>query len=85
MAKRRLTSTEKVLKREDALAEIYKGIIDGYVAKGFGDKLTLEETAVPVKKQWLPVLNPNKPEKVRIVIDARAKHSGVSLNDELLV
>lgn len=89
MAKKRLTSTEKVLKRVNALSEKYKEIIDGYEAKGFTRKLTLEEAAVPVKKRWFlphyPVLNPNKPRMVRMVMDARAKHNGVSLNGELLV
>ena len=89
MAERRLMSTEKVLKRDPALAEKYKEIIDGYVTKGFARKLTPEEAVVPAKKQWFlphhPVLNPNKPGKVRMVMDARAKYNGASLNDELLV
>ena len=89
MAERRLMSTEKVLTHDHALAEKYKEIIDGYVTKGFARKLTFEEAVVPAKKQWFlphhPVLNPNKPGKVRMVMDARAKYNGVSLNDELLV
>ena len=89
MAERRLCSTERVLKRDDALAEQYKEIIDGYVAKGHARKLTPDESAVPAKKQWcLPhhaVLNLNKPGKVRMVMDARAKYNNVSLNDKPLV
>ena len=85
MAERRLCSTEKVLKRDNALAEKYKEIIDGYVAKGHARKLTPEESAVSSKKQWfLPhhtVLNLNKPGKVRMVMDAKAKYNNVSLND----
>ena len=51
MAGRRLCSTEKVLKRNNALAEKQKEIIDGYVEKGHARKLTPEESAVPAKKQ----------------------------------
>ena len=50
MAERRLISIEKVLKRDPALAEKYKEIIDGYVTKGFARKLTPEEAVVPAKK-----------------------------------
>ena len=77
MPERRLISTEKALKRDNALTEKYKEIIDGYLVQGYPRKLTTEEAAVPVKKQWfLPhhaVLNPNKPGKVQMVMDARAK------------
>ena len=89
MAERRLCSTEKVLKLDTALAEKYKEIIDGYVAKGYARKLTPDESAIPTKKQWfLPYhagLNPNKPGKVRMFMDAKAKYNNVSLNDKLLV
>ena len=41
----------------------------------------------PSPKQWFlphhPVRNPNKPDKVGIVVDAAAKCDGVSLNDKL--
>ena len=89
LAERRLCSTEKVLKLDTALAEKYKEIIDSYVAKGYARKLTPDESAIPTKKQWfLPYhagLNPNKPGKVRMVMDAKAKYNNVSLNDKLLV
>ena len=89
MAERRLISTERALRRDHTLAEKYKDIIEGYVAKGYARKLSPEETAVRSSKQWLlphhPVSNPNKPGKVRIVMDAKAKQSGVSLNHQLLV
>ena len=87
MAEKRLKSTERKLKRDEELARKYCAITDEYVDKGYARKLTPEEASVPTSKQWFlphhPVRNPNKPDKVRIVMDAAAKHDGVSLNDKL--
>ena len=89
MAVKRLESTERKLNRDKDLAKKYCAIIEDYVDKGYGRKLTAEEADVPTPKQWFlphhPVRNPNKPGKVRIVMDAAAKHDGVSLNDKLRI
>ncbi|KAK3726367.1 hypothetical protein QZH41_006069 [Actinostola sp. cb2023] len=89
MAEKRLKSTERRLKRDETLAVKYCAIIDDYVNKGYAKKLSPKEASMPTCKQWFlphhPVLNANKPGKVRIVMDAAAKHDGVSLNDKLLI
>ena len=50
------------------------------------DESELENTESDL--QWyvsqLPVLNPNKPDKVRQVCNAASKFGGVSLNDNLM-
>ncbi|KAK3748900.1 hypothetical protein QZH41_002891 [Actinostola sp. cb2023] len=89
MSEKRLKSTERRLKRDETLADKYCAIIDDYVNKGYAKKLSPKEASMPTSKQWFlphhPVLNANKPGKVRIVMDAAAKHDGVSLNDKLLI
>ncbi|PFX13712.1 hypothetical protein AWC38_SpisGene22184 [Stylophora pistillata] len=89
MAEKRLDSTGRKLKRDEKFAKKYCAIIDDYVVKGYARKLTPDEASVPTPKQWFlphhPVRNPNKPDKVRIVIDAAAMHDGVSLNDKLRI
>ncbi|XP_036327401.1 uncharacterized protein LOC118740009 [Rhagoletis pomonella] len=60
--------------------------IKDYCRKGYVRKLLPEEENA--KKYWylpvFPVVNPNKPNKVRSVWDAAAKVNGVSLNTVLL-
>ena len=89
MTVKRLESTERKLKRDEDLARKYCAIIEDYVDKGYTRKLTPEEAAVPTPKQWFlphhPVRNPNKPGKVRIVMDAAAVHDVVSLIDKLRI
>ena len=89
MAEKRLESNERKLKRDEELAKKYCAIIEDYVDRGYARKLTPEEASAPTPKQWFlphhPVRNPNKPDKVRIVMDTAAKHEGVSLNDKLRI
>jgi len=89
MAVSRLHSTEKKLKRNPELAEIYQNVINNYVTKGHAQRMTKEEAKVTNSKIWyLPhhaVVNPNNPGKVRLVFDAASTFDGVSLNDKLLI
>ena len=72
---------EKRLQRVSALGEAYKKTIDTDLEKGYIKRLTKEETADQAKRTWYlphhPVLDPNKPGKVRRVCDAAAKYQGV--------
>ena len=85
MALRRLQNTERRLTKDTELAEVYSGIIEQYVEKGYIRKV--QESGKRPTKAWyfphFPVLRPDKPTtKTRIVFDASAKNDGVSLSDE---
>ncbi|KZS08018.1 Uncharacterized protein APZ42_028147 [Daphnia magna] len=87
-ALRRLFSIENKFTHNSNFAEKYKAIIDDYVAKGFARPLKESELKGTFGRNWyLPhhrVVNPRKPEKVRVVFDASAKYQGVALNEVLL-
>ena len=62
--------------------------MDTDVEKGFVKILDESEVKGTFGKEWYlqhhPVLNPNKPGKVRLVCNAASKCTGVCLNDKLL-
>ena len=86
IAKSRLVSTEKNLRKNPVVAEEYCRTIKEYVEKGYLQKVNpKQEKAV---SQWylphFPVIRLDKSTtKVRIVFDCSAKCDGVSLNDEI--
>ncbi|XP_049316979.1 uncharacterized protein LOC125779750 [Bactrocera dorsalis] len=88
MALKRLISVERRMSRDAEFAAEYKNIMDSYVTKKYARKLPPAEAAVCTPTTWyLPhfaVANPNKPGKLRMVFDAAAEVSGISLNSQLL-
>ncbi|XP_062556857.1 uncharacterized protein LOC134221685 [Armigeres subalbatus] len=89
MAIRRMKALERKLENNPELKQnVHQQIVE-YLAKDYAHKATEEELANTKKNEiwYLPlnvVLNPRKPNKVRLVWDAAATVNGVSLNSELL-
>ncbi|XP_053691802.1 uncharacterized protein LOC128740289 [Sabethes cyaneus] len=85
---RRLVCLEKRMQRDPELAESVKEKIRDYERSGYVEKLTANQLTEKFDRVWylpiFPVVNPNKPKKMRLVWDAAAKVSGVSLNSFLL-
>ena len=82
-------SLKRRLEMDANLKQRYKETIDVDVLKGFVrilDEEQLENTKSDI--QWyvphLPLLNPNKSDKVRRVCNAASKFGGVSLNNNLM-
>lgn len=88
MALKRWNCLEQRLAKDPKLAKIMQEKIEQYLDKKYIRKLKPEELTVRHPREWylpiFPVVNPNKPAKVRIVWDAAAKSHGVSLNSVLL-
>ena len=89
MAEKRAGSLRQRLTKpgNEVLAAKYREVMEGYIEKGYTRKLTEEiEHESPVT--WFlpnhPVMNPNKPGKLRIVFNAAAEFKGASLNKALL-
>ena len=87
LAEGRLQALKRRFNRDPGLEEKYRSVIDDYVTKGYARQLNEEEASKRSKITWYlphhPVLNVNKPNKVRVVFDAAAKFDGTSLNDRL--
>ncbi|XP_075157949.1 uncharacterized protein LOC142231217 [Haematobia irritans] len=88
MAKKRLVCLEKKFKNDPKLYEVFKTTIENYISKGYVRKISDDKIDHGSRKVWyLPifaVFNKNKPGKSRVVWDAAAVSSGVSLNSFLL-
>jgi hypothetical protein len=87
-AEARLNSLKRKLVKDPKLHEKYTEFMNKLIDKEYARKLTPEEAQTHTDKTWyLPhhsVVNPRKPEKVRVVFDAAATHQNVSLNDQLM-
>ena len=82
-----LYSLERRFQRDPNLKSLYQQSIDTDVEKGFVKILGESEVKGTFGKEWYlphhPVLNPNKPGKVRRVCNAASKDK-LCLNDKLL-
>ncbi|XP_055591249.1 uncharacterized protein LOC129743288 [Uranotaenia lowii] len=87
-ATRRYECLEARMRKDPSLAATLHEKMQDYVAKGYIRKLSDDEIGEDFRRVWylpiFPVVNPNKPNKVRIVWDAAAKSHGIALNSLLL-
>ena len=87
MALRRLASLKTRLPKHPRLKERYVDAIEGYLSEGYAS-LVPDPNHKTDSTVWFlphdPVINPKKPEKVRVVFDCAAKHKGMCLNDALM-
>ena len=83
-----MKSLEKRLKNDPSLNERYAKTITDDLDKGYIRVVSSEELASSTPREWYlphhPVLNPNKPNKVRRVLNGAALFRGHSLNKALL-
>ncbi|XP_062703670.1 uncharacterized protein LOC115259000 [Aedes albopictus] len=88
MALRRYQCLQKRLAKDQELAGKLQVMIAEYVSKGYVRQLSENELSRRISRVWylpvFPVVNPNKPGKVRLVWDCAACSFGVSLNSTLL-
>ena len=86
VAERRLGSLKRRLSRDAQLHQRYAETMQMYIERGYAEPV-LEGTGAGVRRWFLPhhpVMNPNKPDKVRIVFDCASRSCGVTLNDLLM-
>lgn len=87
VALQRFRFIERKMSLDQDFGQAYSQKIKEYKEKGYIRKLSMEEEEESHKKIWyLPhfgVVNPNKPGKIRLVMDAASKVDGKCLNDFL--
>lgn len=88
MALKRFMCLKKRMNSDPILAGAIVEKMSEYEAKGYIRRLSEPETTMKHSNDWylpiFPVVNQNKPGKLRIVFDAAAKVNGISLNSVLL-
>ncbi|XP_062706872.1 uncharacterized protein LOC134283936 [Aedes albopictus] len=88
MAYKRWQCLDRRMNQDKQLSATIQQKMADYVSKGYVRKLTEPELNVRPAREWylpvFPVMNPNKPNKVRLVWDAAACAYGISLNSLLL-
>ena len=86
MAEKRLESLKRRLSKDESLHKKYAGVMQNYIEKGYAEKV--RDDGKKNACTWFlphhPVMNPKKPDKLRVVFECAAKFMGVSLNDKLL-
>ena len=86
VAMRRADHLERRFRSNDKYHQDYKAFMEGMLERGDAEKIPLDE--LDHKPSWyIPhygIYHPNKPVKIRVVFDCRAKCQGTSLNDHLL-
>ena len=87
MAEQRLHSLRRRLERDAQLMVKYKAGMEDLLVKGYAEEVGDPQVCPSESSVWYlphhPVLNPNKPDKVRIVFDCAARYGGTSLNDRV--
>ena len=88
LAVKRLQNLENKLQKQPQLAIKYAETLSNYISKGHARKLTSSEILTTTDKtNYIPhhcVLNPKKPDKLRVVFDAAARYQNLSLNNMLI-
>ncbi len=88
MAEKRLLSLGRRLMKNPDLHSRYRAGIEDLLEKGYAEAVPEEKVQSSPGRTWyLPhhnVVNPNKPEKLRIVFDCAADYAGTSLNKRVL-
>ena len=86
LALARLQQLRHKLLYDSSLHQKYAETVNDYKAKGYAREVTHIDSKS--KRVWYllhhPVINPNKPGKLRVVFDCAAKFQGISLNSQLL-
>ena len=87
LARKRFDFLRRKLRADPELYALYDAVFKSYITNGFARRLSEEEAANTSTKTCTlphhPVVNPNKPGEIRVVMDAAATCEGISLNTSL--